>query len=301
MSILGTAAPLQGIGRAQKALYIPETAFETIASLTGTRLDIKSFTAGLSKDLRDRNDKRQYPGIFERIEGKQSGTFELASYMLPSGTAGTPPDISPLLEAIGFLHSNNPAVSDTYQINDSATAFSFLNDLENYSELMHGALGTQLKLSFGGDADGMITISGKYSDIKRTGTTTLAAILNATDVTATVTEAEYFEVGGYIQFDGDVGPYKITAVDTATNVLTFSPAAATGAANGSTVSPVIPTGTTAGSPLSGIYGSVTLGGVTASVLSGDVTIDFNVQTADGEYGRNRYSSNYRLVWQTVKF
>jgi len=301
MSVSGSAAPLQGIGRAQKGLFITETAFETIAALSGTRFDFLSFDAKLEQERAERVDKRQYPGLFETICRKQGITYGIEAYLLPSGTAGTAPDIDLLLEAIGFTGTNVPATSETYALRNGVSSFSLLRDSENVSELLHGCLGEEMKISFDGTDDAKIAISGKASDMKRTGTTTLGAILNATDTTATVTEAEYFEVGGYIQFVGDAGPYKVTAINTATNVITFTPAAATGAANGSTVSPVIPTGSTAGTVVCGNFGSLTVGGNTLTATSGEITLTNNIWTTDGIFGRNRYSSNFALTDRRVAF
>jgi len=301
MSKSGSIAPLQGIGRAQSGLLIAETSFEVIAALSGSRFDFLSFEAKLEQEHAPRIDKREAPGVYETICRKQKGTWALDSYLLPSGTAGTPPDISDLLIAAGFTHTNTPATSDAYTLRNGLDSFSLLRDSENVSELLHGCLAEELKISFDGTAEAKLSLSGKAADVKRAGVTTLAAPLAALAATATLVEAEYYDVGAYIQFDGDPGPYKITTIDLVTNVIGISPVAAIGAANGSTVSPTIPAGATAGSPVCGNFGSLVVGGNTLTATSGSVTCGWTVWTTDGVFGRNRYSSNFALVERSVKF
>lgn len=305
MSVAGKNAPLQGVSRSQKVGYIAESSFETIAGLSGIeRFDVLDLAMKIEQGREPREDRRAYPGIAETICRKRTGTFGITAYLLPNGVAGSAPDIGSILEDIGFTEAIAAGVSVTYTPRDGTSSFALLNDTENLGQLAHGCLGTEMKLSWGGSSEAKLDISGKCSDIKRAGVTTLGVALAAAAATATLTESEYYDVGSYIQFDGDDNGgdgYKVISNDTATNVIGISPAAVLGAANGSTVSPVIPTGSTNGRPVCGNTGTITIDGVTAVTTAGSITKTFNVWTDDDNYGSESYTSNYRLVSTETKF
>lgn len=305
MSIAGTTAPNQGIGRAIKAGYSAESTFTAVADLSAVeRFDLLSMSLKLEQERAERVDKRAAPGLYETICRKKSGTWAIESYLLPSGTAGVAPDIGSILQDGGFEETVVGGTSVGYTPRDGITAFSLLRDAENISELAGGCLLSEAKITWDGATEAKINLSGQCATIIRAGTSTLAAALSALDLSATVAEAEYFEVGSYVQFVGDTNAgvgYKITGRDTVANTITISPAAAVGAANGSAVSPIIPAGTLSGSPVCGNTGSVAIDGVEYITTGGNVTIANTVRIDGDNFGSEHYTDNYRLVDIRISF
>src|SRR4030067_2372331 len=70
----------------------------------------------LGKKL-ERNNVKSYFGTLAPINVGDGVKISITTELKGSGTAGTAPEIGPLLEACGMTHTNTPATSDAYDPN----------------------------------------------------------------------------------------------------------------------------------------------------------------------------------------
>ncbi len=296
MSLTGSTAPAWGIGRAGRALLIPETALETIADLTtgAKAVALLSGSGTRTQGRIERTDRRAYPGIAERITGKNSISWALEGYAM-CAAAGVAPPLQQIFAMSGWSETIDGGVSTTYAPSILASNFdsaSILFDFENHSQLVQGAYCEEFALSFDGAGPAKIKASGIASVLYASSTSTLSGNEAAAQTTLSVTDAEYFEAGSYVQVGADTNSgagYKITAIDTGGNTITVTPALAVGASSGDTVAPIFPSVATTGTPISGNLGSLSVGSVSLTAMSGSVTVSNTLDTTAGAFGIDRYN------------
>lgn len=303
MAYTGTTAPSWGIGRAGRAILGPESALETIASLTPSGSKAVALLSGgatRSQERIERTDRRAYAGISERITGKKATSWNLEAYAM-CAAAGVAPPLQRVFLMSGWSETIDSGVSVTYA--PAITAASWVSgfllfDMENVSQLVHGAYAEEFSISFDGTGPAKISASGIGSVCYQEATSTLSGSEAAAQTVLSVTDAEYFEVGGYVQVGADTNSgagYKVTAIDTAADTITVSPALAVGASSGDTVAPIFPSGLSlTGTPISGNLGTVTIGSVAMTALSGKVTVSNTIDTTAGAFGIDRYNQAVKV-------
>ena len=267
-----------------------------------------SFTPAQERKVRD--DARASRSALEQITGKKSATWSVESYVLPSGTAGTAPDLGPLFKGAMGTETVSGGTRVTYSLNTSQDLGSFsLTQFfnETFMETLTGCYVNSMTISVAGGEEPKVTFEGESSGLYiPTTTSPSAAQLTAGESTATVDgsgtgtsfdvhagEGENFKPGSVISVGSDTD-LVVTAVsnDTITvdSSITFT--------DDDEVKPFAPTETVAGSPIAGILGSLTLAGNSLPITSFEVTVaNNNKGIADEAFvaGTSDYVPGFRDV------
>jgi len=301
MSLSAVVPPSWGIGRAGRCLIIPETALETIADLTTGVKAVSLLGGGATRTQEriERTDRRAYAGISERISGKKATSWDMEAYAM-CAAAGVAPPMQRIFLSAGWAETIDAGVSTTYAPAITAASWvstALLFDCENVSQLAHGCYVEEFSFSFDGTGPCKFNASGIASVEYQEATSTLSGAEAAGQTTLSVTDAEYYEVGGYVQVGADTNTgagYKITTIDTSGDTIIVTPALAVGASSGDKVAPFFPVVAVTGTPISGNTGTVTIGGVTMAVLSGKVTVSNTLDTTAGIFGADRYNQAVKV-------
>ena len=309
---------LHALGRNRKFYVNEETTYidsENVATAfvkpAGTDAAVvlnASFTPAQERKVRD--DARASRSALEQITGKKSATWSVESYVLPSGTAGTAPDLGPLFKGAMGTETVSGGTRVTYSLNTNQDLGSFsLTQFfnETFMETLTGCYVNSMTISVAGGEEPKVTFEGESSGLYiPTTTSPSAAQLAAGESTATVTgsgtgtsfdvhagEGENFKPGSVISVATDTD-LVVTAVsnDTITvdSSITF--------ADDDEVKPFAPTETVAGSPIAGILGSLTLAGNSLPITSFEVTVaNNNKGIADEAFvaGTSDYVPGFRDV------
>jgi len=267
-----------------------------------------SFTPAQERKVRD--DARASRSALEQITGKKSATWSVESYVLPSGTAGTAPDLGPLFKGAMGTETVSGGTRVTYSLNTNQDLGSFsLTQFfnETFMETLTGCYVNSMTISVAGGEEPKVTFEGESSGLYiPTTTSPSAAQLAAGESTATVDgsgtgtsfdvhagEGENFKPGSVISVASDTD-LVVTAVsnDTITvdSSITFT--------DDDEVKPFAPTETVAGSPIAGILGSLTLAGNSLPITSFEVTVaNNNKGIADEAFvaGTSDYVPGFRDV------
>ena len=267
-----------------------------------------SFTPAQERKVRD--DARASRSALEQITGKKSATWSVESYVLPSGTAGTAPDLGPLFKGAMGTETVSGGTRVTYSLNTNQDLGSFsLTQFfnETFMETLTGCYVNSMTISVAGGEEPKVTFEGESSGLYiPTTTSPSAAQLTAGESTATVDgsgtgtsfdvhagEGENFKPGSVISVGSDTD-LVVTAVsnDTITvdSSITFT--------DDDEVKPFAPTETVAGSPIAGILGSLTLAGNSLPITSFEVTVaNNNKGIADEAFvaGTSDYVPGFRDV------
>jgi len=277
---------------------------------TATNQEIKVRSSNFETQMmrQTRSDARSTRSHRERITQKTTNTWEISSYLMGSGTAGTPPDIHPLLlGAIGGTsgYVNVGSTSDTYSLVASHTALPSLSMVRYadgntgqgiFAEQLSGCYVNEMEISASGGESPTIRFAGGAKHHMHMGYSTLIAGITAeSDVVVQTDDASNFEQYGVFAVGTDYGSddegYYI-ASKTANSLKAYH--VATGAAAtitktiGTAVHPYVPAGGTSGSPISGNLGSTVLtasglsayGGGTVPVTSLSLSINNNIRPED---------------------
>ena len=109
-----------GLGRNQRFFAKEEVTYGVYLKPAATDAIKVLSTAMEFGQARDpRTDTRQTRSVLEQITGKKTVPWSVEKHLIPSGTAGTPPDDHEmLLNAIGGAvgYTNTPATSDAYRL-----------------------------------------------------------------------------------------------------------------------------------------------------------------------------------------
>jgi hypothetical protein len=212
---------------------------------------------GAERERHDREDSRQTRSLLERIQGRATVPWSVESYVIPSGAAGTPPDVHALLKAALGAHANTPLTSDVYslanvQTIDTLTLLRHLNDV--YSESVWGAWVDELTLSIQGGDQPKFKFAGQAMGFVSTGTSTLNGdMVASTTMVAETVDENAFSVNSLVQ----IGATANVAVTVDTSRPSFTVDASVTESDEDPVIPYSPAETTAGSPVAGISGSIT--------------------------------------------
>ena len=309
---------LHALGRNRKFYVNEETTYidsENVATAfvkpAGTDAAVilnASFTPAQERKVRD--DARASRSALEQITGKKSATWSVESYVLPSGTAGTAPDLGPLFKGAMGTETVSGGTRVTYSLNTNQDLGSFsLTQFfnETFMETLTGCYVNSMTISVAGGEEPKVTFEGESSGLYiPTTTSPSAAQLTAGESTATVDgsgtgtsfdvhagEGENFKPGSVISVGSDTDlVVESVSNDTITvdSSITFT--------DDDEVKPFAPTETVAGSPIAGILGSLTLAGNSLPITSFEVTVaNNNKGIADEAFvaGTSDYVPGFRDV------
>lgn len=292
------------IGSEEQFYISSETTFGTfVKPNTNDAISIKKSSFEIAQVRENRNDKRNSRSVYERVTRKKTASFTVTMYALPSGTAGTAPDIDAVLEAVYGNHTNTPATSDVYtltkDINKSFTMHRILDD--DWSESITGAVIDKITYRFKAEEEVEIEISGMAANYVHTSKTTLSASAASGSTGITVANAsDFLSVNSVVKVGSQTNSgagFRVTAI--AGTAVTLESALSADVTISSVVCPYFPNGTVAGSPLTCIDGSVTFDGDAHYIQDFEVTLTNNLRMRNDEFGyayaRGFTASSRRMV------
>lgn len=247
----------------------------------------------------ERDDNRPSRSLEAQITGSIPPIpWSYEMYVIPSGTAGTPPDIHPLLmAALGTdSYTNTPATSDEYALTDTAQNRGSLSLYEMYpagnsnqfdcvhSEALFGAICSTLSLSGGGGEPPKFTLGGVGSQYALTARDDVNDGTPEDDAVITVTNGQQFNAGSLIAFfeeaDGTTlvfdgaGNAGVQVSSVSSNALTLAETlVGSGVADNDIVAPWTPGETVSGQPIPGVQGTLTVEGVSVSPIAYNIDLD----------------------------
>lgn len=273
---MGVSTP-HALSRQQLAYAVLEATPGTQQAIAGTDA-FKMMEMTISKIIEqsDVEDTRLTRSYIERTREKGQITFSTKTHVRPSGTAGTPPDVHPLLKAAFGAYTNTPATSDVYSLSNTQVLDTLTIERQTSSvwqEIIRGAIVDRLTIDAQSGSRPSFTFEGRAMGYAHCGYSTLNGAIVASDqVIVQTADASKFQVGGIISIGGDDNGgagYVITAISGATLTVDTT----LSADDADPVVPFSPTQTTAGTPASGIVGSLTLDAVTYPIQGCNVVID----------------------------
>lgn len=225
-----------------------------------------------------------------RLKGrKMIGDFSLSSYVKPSGTVTTPPEMDALFQA---LLGAGQVQGQTYE-------YTLANQLDSVSIWVkkghtvfafRGATIESAEFGIAGDVQAGIGWSGRFMEQLIAGTSKANGnYTNQSTIVLQATHAQRYSKGMYITVGADTNGgagYLITGVNQTTHKLIISPAlqqSPSAAGVDPTVSPWWPTaGNEIGEPGHGKMGLVTIDNKDTVILSARVTLTNNIKYYENE-------------------
>ena len=269
---MGTAQD-HALGRNRAFFCKAETTYGTFVKPAATdAAKVLSCSFDFSQERRNRMDSRTVRSVSERITGRKAVSWSLESYLVPSGSGSTDPDLAPMIKAAMGASSSQVFSLTSGQALDSLSLVQQMNNV--VSEAVAGAWVETMTISMSGGDDPRISFDGGGSSHIHTSTTTAnGAGSSTTDLV--VDDADAIEVGSVIKIGtGSASNIKVTAK----NGTAITLESASSWSDGDAVVPDTPSETTAGSPSPGITGSITLAGNTGIEIIGfDVSLKNNIK------------------------
>jgi hypothetical protein len=298
-----------GLGRERKFFAKTETSSGTFLKPTATdAAKMLASSIDLQQERADRLDSRQSRAVLERITGRANVPWSCEGYLIPSGTAGTPPDIHALLIAAmggdaASVYTNVPATSDTYVLVNSQApdTLSVVHHLPGvYMESCWGAWVESMTITAASGEPPKIAFEGGAMGYAWTGTSLATNSDTGTSVEHTASQARNFSVNSVVSV-GDDTDLQVSAVDYVTPAITIP---STTFVSGEAILPYTPTETVAGSPISGVVGSFKIDTVSIPITAYTLTLTNNIKPMDDEVV-TRYPSDiipgYRSVTGSISF
>ena len=228
----------------------------------------------------------------------------MESYVNPSGSAGTAPDLQEVWESAFGTETVSGGVSVAYTL-ASTQVVPIMSITRMYSTRGMLACVAAVVDSFKLTASGADALKCSASGMARrsvlTGHTQLNGIMSATATCVIDTiDVTMLEPDSVIQVGANNNTstgYRVTAKAAGAPTMTLE--ATQSAADDAVVLPFVPAETTAGRPLAGIDGSVTLNSIVCPVTGFEVEIANNLVAHDGEFGAV-HVSDFSPGWREVK-
>jgi len=268
---MGTAQD-HALGRNRAFFCKAETTYGTFVKPAATdAAKVLSCSFDFTQERKNRMDSRSVRSVSERITGRKEVSWSLESYLIPSGSGSTDPDLAPLFKAAMGASSSQVFSLTSGQGLDSLSLVQQMNNV--LMEAVAGAWVETMTISMSGGDDPRVSFDGGGSSHIHTSTTTADGSGSSTTALV-VDDADAIEVGSVLQV-GSVGDNIQVTAKNGTAITLASPSSWS---DGDAVIPFTPTETTAGSPSPGITGSITLAGNTGIEIIGfDVSLKNNIK------------------------
>lgn len=303
------------LGRAQAFFCMPQVTQGTMVRATGAgAFNALKLTTSYEQARVDRNDNRETAGLVSRISGMRKVTWDCEGYLIPSGAAGTAPDMQDLFQSVFGQETVNGGTSVVYSL--SNTQALQLNTLQRVAypggaaqvpvmmETLIDAWVNEMKIAVSGADPVKVSFSGGAARLVQTLRTQLdGAMSSSATMVIDTTDATFIEVDSVVQVGSNTNTstgYRVTA-DAAPS---FTLEASLTAADNAVVAPFAPTPTLAGEPIAGILGSFTFGGATLPITACEVTVNnglkpiedqaFAVAVPDVIRGRRSVSGTFTM-------
>lgn len=224
-------------------------------------------------------EKKNSRDVIDRFVDMQgAGEWTIPMYARPADSAGSKPLGAVLYESL--MGTETVGGSDVvYSQALTKPSFSIFVLKDHSMFFGYGATVGKASASLTTKGPLEVSFSGQFMVMGWAGTSATTAAVAAADTTVSVEDAKSYTVNSKIFLGADTGTsgagYTVTAIDTSTDVVTFTPAAVTGCASGDYVTPWEPTGvstTPASSVIEPCGSSVTIDTVSTPIKSFSVDI-----------------------------
>lgn len=280
------------VGIDAKYFWHTESTFNTaIATVAGD--GIPTIECKIEPDY-EHHKSKEHTGsasLESEIVGYQKGKWSLSAYARPNA-AGTAPDIGEILKAAYGIETVSGGVSVTYSLSGSSLAEPYTGQLVRHAgnyffEVANGCVVEEVTYEIAGNDEPKISFSGSFAQYGWCYGGTTTATVSAAASTFTLAAADRGKIGvnARIQIgtdDNSGAGYLVTAYNTSTGVVTFSPVLANTQTGATTIVPYTPTPTTSGTIIGGIDAGLTLGSDSLGFISGKVTVKTGNRLLDKE-------------------
>lgn len=280
------------VGIDQLGFVALEGTYDTALAYAATdAFGFNSFKATPSQEWAKSLEHLGSASLQSEIEGKRGGRWETTTYVKPI-SAGTQPDVGPILEAAFGLFS---AGVYTLVGTGAPKSLQFGWRAENsFFKRINGAWVEQLELESQGNAACILKASGGYASegtlygVPITNGSTYSAA--ATTVTLAAASAWKVLKGAIVAFGADTNSgagYLVTAVGSTGLALTITPALTVGFGAGVTVVPVTPSQTVGGTIAGGISNGLTIASTEVGYQQFKLSLATGIHGLDKEGNVNR--------------
>jgi hypothetical protein len=284
-----------GIARDQSIFVKKETVQGTLVYPTATDYIVAADIVTLNQKEKFENSPKVYNSrdVTDVCQNMPSpGDWMIPVLLQPSGVLGTAPAEDELMEATFGKKTVNAGVSVVYSQTIEKPSYSIWVKKGHTVFYASGATVNDLKLVFDNSCYVKAEFSGQFMKMGWAGSSQLAATFTAAGTTVTVDDAKSYTVGSKIYFVNAAGTttadnsgtgFTVTAVNTTTNVVTFTPACPTGFAIDDWIKGFLPAGTEVGAgPSAAKKGIVKIDNVDTRTRSFEITMSDNIKYLDDE-------------------
>lgn len=276
------------VGRNRRFFVEPEGTAGTFVKATSDGA-VKVLTSQMDVQIerRNRSDSRPTRSLLERMTGKGTVAWNIEKYLMPSGTAGTPPDDHQFMFAALGTYVNDAGVSDTYSPDDgqilrTLSLTHHFNDV--VMESIWGAWVNAMTIKVTGGEEPKISYEGGAMGHVVTGASTLDAAMSGTPtMLVQAADGRNFAQNSIVKVgseDNSSAGFQVT-VDTSRPSFTLGDSV-TSQLDDAVVTPFSPSETVAGSPISSVIGSLALDATEYPITGFDVTVAGNNKPFDDE-------------------
>jgi len=234
------------------------------------------------------------------VEGKRGGTWSIVGYVAPNA-AGTAPDVGEILKAGFGTETVSGGTSVTYELKETGAPDSLQlakHTGDGLYQSAHGAWVEQVEVAITGNELCKISARGgfaSYGYVYSGATADGAQTAPDTTILLQTGDGVRIGAGAMIKFvdpddseeDNSSAGYLVTAVDTATDIITISPTLAGNIDDNAKIVPFTPTITTGGTPQGGIDADLSVDATSVGMISGKLTLDTGIHALDKEATTNR--------------
>lgn len=232
---------------------------------------------------------RQTRSLLERCTRRGTVTWSVESEIRPSGTAGTPPDLHPLLKAAMGSYLNSPGVSDGYTLanTQSLDTVSLYRVIEGViGESIWGGWVNAMTINVSGTDKPTIKFDGGAMQMTVTGSSTADGdIVSSDQVTVQAADTNSFGLNSLLKLgseeNGGFGFQVITHTE-GSPTFTVDTATSGTVSDGSDIVPFGPAETTQGSPLCGILGNLTYDSDSPIITAAEISMDNGLRPIDDD-------------------
>jgi hypothetical protein len=261
-------------------------------------------TAKQSESFSDSKEAVNSRSLLNRFRDQTpAGDWGLKVYMRPSGAAGTAPTEDVLNECAFGKKTVNAGVSVVYEPAMDLPSFSMCFREGHTVHYAAGCMVKKLGIKLENKGAVALDFSGSFRKVVRAGTEETVAASTTTVLKLAAGGAQLYQVDAYVQVgtdDNTAQGYQITAVDTALDTITITPALSQAPAAGVVVKGFLPTPTLAGSPAECRGGTVTIGGAELRITSADLSIENTLSPDDAEVAPDEYLTDILEGARAVK-
>lgn len=288
-----TAALPHALGRDARYYAQAESTRGTFVRATGGGA-FKAKKFGISYDIAReyRTDNRASRSEYEQFTGKEKVDWEIEGYLIPSGSAGTAPDMGEIFQALMGSETVTPATSVAYGLNNTQSGrqtLSMTRYMSVFMDQLRGSIVTSGKISGKGSDPFMCSFKGRAEGATITGNSTLdgAVTASATNVVEAVDQYSFegHATHGSIVMVGANDNTNTGYMVTGRSGATLTLEATLTAADAADVLPFAPAETVSGSPIGGIVGSLSLDSVSIPITGFEVEIDNQDVIIEDEVGQ----------------